>query len=454
VKVRDNDPIDVGHIRDFWKVLFTKIRQFTYANGGNIIMVQIENEFAYHHTCDKHYLQTLADIVHEFLGEIQLYTTDGASQGNLKCGNLKGKSYGIVDFPAGTNPTGAYHMQRNYNGGGPYSATEVWPGWFDNWGGNHHRQPASSSVFTLEKTLQMNGSLNFYMYIGGTNFGFTAGSTITTSYDYDAHLSEAGDMTWKYQEVLALIKKYRPTRTLDVKNSTKKNYGKVTFREGCSIFEAIDTLTFNSTKHETPIVMEELNVGYGFAVYRSHTNGGKLNCPIIADRGNILVDQKRIAIQTYGHTKDVDIPSGTLDILVENQGRGNGGFDHLKGLEKTPTLNGQDIKDWTSIGLDTDKVRGLPWKSTLPQNVPGFYRAKFQVDSIGDTFLNPTGWTRGIAWINGFNLGRYWLVGPQITLYIPAGVLKVGENELIVFELEHTSTVSGTMTLDDVHRIG
>jgi beta-galactosidase len=200
--------------------------------------------------------------------------------------------------------------------------------------------------------------------------------------------------------------------------------------------------------------MEELNVGYGFSLYRSKTNGGKLKCPTIADRANILVDEKRIDIQSRLHEREIVIPKGSLDILVENQGRWNSGHDHVKGLPKTPTLDGIEIKEWTSIGLDTSRVQSLPWKESVRvEGIPSFYRANFYVGEAHDTFLNPKGWTRGIVWVNGFNIGRYWTIGPQLTLYVPAGVLKVGENEVIVFEVEHTSSISGTMTLDDVHQI-
>jgi hypothetical protein len=454
--IRRNNPVYLAHIRDWWSVLFTKIKRFTYANGGNIIMVQIENEYAYSGTCDKEYLQALANMVTEYLGEVQLYTTDGP--GLVSCGGLRPTAFACVDFGAGTDPKEAFEKQRKYNEGGPYCATEVWPGWFDYWGQRHQRRGTEAVVKTLDLTLQLNGSINFYMYIGGTNFHMMngVGGGVTTSYDYDAQLSEVGDMRWKYQATLATIKKYRPVRTFDVKNSTKKNYGEVRFTQGCSVSDAAPVLSHNTTRHEDPIVMEELNVGYGFALYRTVTSGGGLNFTTksVADRASVIVGGKRIGvIQIYDNESLVEIPSGNLEILVHNKGRSSGGHDHLKGLEVAPTLNGVPIKDWVSIGFDTDKVQKLPWKSELPEDVPGFYRGVFTVDEIGDTFLNPTGWTHGVAWVNGYNIGRYWTIGPQLTLYVPAGLLKVGENEVIVFETEHPGKVNGTMTLDDVHQI-
>jgi beta-galactosidase len=201
--------------------------------------------------------------------------------------------------------------------------------------------------------------------------------------------------------------------------------------------------------------MEEMDVGYGFAMYRAHTpvKAGKLFCPAIGDRANIMVDRKRYWIEEFHGEFPVDIPEGVLEIFVENHGRANNAFDHLKGLSATPTLNGTHIKGWSSIGFDTNRVQKLPWKSEIPEDVPGFYRATFTVNEIGDTFLNPKGWTRGFAWINGFNIGRYWTIGPQLTLYVPAGLLKLGENEVIILELEHRGKITGIMSLDDFHEL-
>ena len=55
-------------------------------------------------------------------------------------------------------------------------------------------------------------------------------------------------------------------------------------------------------------------------------------------------------------------------------------------------------------------------------------------DEIVDTFINMEDWTKGVVWVNGINLGRYWNIGPQVTLYLPAPFLNPGTNEIIVFE--------------------
>jgi hypothetical protein len=463
--MRRSDPVFLGHVRDFWNVLLQKLRPSVYAHGGNIIMVQIENEYAYGTPCDKTYLRALANIVYDNFGkEIQLYTTDGNRLGSLECGSLRPEAYAIIDFAVGTDPLPGFEMMRKFNGGGPYAVTECWPGWPDFWGFKHDGKPTSKVIYTLDRILSLNGSVNFYMYIGGTNFGFMNGASmqsglwrgIVTSYDYDAPLSESGDMTWKYEKMLETIKKYRTNIPVyDVKNSTKKSYGRVRFTGGCSLFDAIPTLTFNSTKLEVPITMEDLNVGYGFVLYRTTTTGGVLWTGKVRDRANILVNEASVDLVVgHGQEKRVEIRSGNLDILVESLGHGNAPavFDP-KGLLDVPTVNNISIHEWTSIGLDMEKVTKLPWGPASPGKAPSFYRGTFEVDVAEDTFLNPTGWERGNAWINGFNLGRYWMIGPQVTLYIPGPLLRVGENELIIFENVNASVV-GTMSLDAVPRLG
>jgi beta-galactosidase len=308
------------------------------------------------------------------------------------------------------------------------------------------------------------------MYIGGTDFGYMnsaegeekgAWSPVTTSYDYDAMLSEIGDMTWKYQRTRETIQKYYPfTPKYVVKNNTKKSYGNVTFSEGCSILDALADLTYNSSTSTTPIPLQELNVGYGFGVYKTDLSygGGNLSLPWVRDEGIVIIGDKRIG-SIVGHGKEINttlpIPAGQIIVLVDIQGRPKIISDtNSKGLLHTPQLDGKELSErWTSIGLDTNRVTQLKWKTTLPTKIPAFYRTTFKVDEIADTFLNPTGWVRGVAWVNGFNLGRYWTIGPQLTLYVPAGLLHVGDNELIVFELVSDSESIGTMSFDDVHQL-
>jgi hypothetical protein len=459
----------MGHVTGYFKVLYKMVKPFLYINGGNIIMVQIENEYGYT-SCDKAYLQSLVDLAHKYLSpDVFLFTTDGSSEGALKCGSLKSAGvYPTIDFGV-EDPTDHFKLQRKFNDGhGPYVCSEFWVGWYDKWGDGHSTRSADSVADVLDKILALDANVNMYMYFGGTNFGYMNGGNgdwhsyggITTSYDYDAPLSEHADMTWKWTRVRDTIAKYVPNLPkYEVSNYTKKAFGNVTFQSAVTIWDAVDLIKTNVTKTEKPVKMEELGVGYGFALYRAKSGGGALTIPYLRDRASVYVDQKLQGIME-GHGKDgtIQVAAGNLDILLENEGRigfGLGGDIPQHGFIDGVLIDGKVVTDWENVGLDLKKIpKGFPekaWHSIpeLPSGCACAYRGFFHVDHPADTFLNPTGFVKGIAFVNGFNLGRYWATQkPQLTLYVPATFLVSGENELIIFELENKGPV-GTMSFDD-----
>ncbi|KAK8881118.1 hypothetical protein M9Y10_003847 [Tritrichomonas musculus] len=459
IKVRTSDTVYMKHVKDWFTVLFEKVAPYMYSKGGPIIMVQVENEYGFYPACDHNYMSQLADFTKEKLGDDTfLFTVDTPAQYALDCGTIKDKAFVTVDFGTG-DPTSHFEFQKQYNGHGPYVNTEYYPGWLDHWGEAHHKVSTDAVTSTLDKMLQMGGNVNFYMYIGGTNFGFYNGANgdrnsyqaDPTSYDYDAPLSEPGDMTWKYEKVKEVIKKYLDVKTLDVKNTTKRSYGKVQFTEGVSLFDALPTIAQRQSTTESPASFEALDCDFGFVLYEAEIKKkGHLRLPRANDRANVFINQKHVSsIQRSGET---DIPeSGTLDILVENLGRINygGDFVEYKGLIENPTLDNENIKHWGQFGFNLTNIANLKYSSTLPTKVPAFYRGHFNVDVVADTFLNPTGFTKGSVFINGNNIGRYWTIGPQLTLYVPQYFLHQGENEIVIFETESQADSIGTMSFDD-----
>ncbi|OHS97329.1 Beta-galactosidase [Tritrichomonas foetus] len=463
--VRSSNEVYMKHVTDWFTVLFGKLKPHMYHNGGNIILVQIENEYGSYSTCDQEYLGQLADLTEEILGkETQLFTTDGSGEGYLKCGSIISRAYATVDFGAG-DPTWAFELERTWNNGaGPYVNSEFYTGWLDHWGDQHHKTDAESISSSLDKMLSMGGSANMYMYFGGTNFYFYNGANggkdsyaiDPTSYDYDAPLSETGDMTWKYEKIREVAKKYFDVPDLDVHNSTKKSYGTLTFTEGISIYDALPTIGVAKAQADTPMTMEDLDVDYGFVLYQTNLgSGGELNIPHVKDRGYVFVNKERQCIIQHAEEKSCQIDGGNLDILVENMGRLNYGYDfwEKKGITDGVKLGDEEVTGWTMTGFNLTNIGELKFTSTLPTKVPSFYKAKFTVDELGDTFINPTGWIRGTVFVNNYNIGRYWNIGPQLTLYIPKYLLKVGENEIIVFDYESQFDSVPTMSLDDVHQI-
>jgi beta-galactosidase len=99
--------------------------------------------------------------------------------------------------------------------------------------------------------------------------------------------------------------------------------------------------------------------------------------------------------------------------------------------------------------LELDDIRKVKFSACKKDSIDGpvFLRGRFHVDEPAGTFLRCDKLAKGQAWINGFNLGRYWTsAGPQKTLYIPAALLKQGENELVIFETDAASEMRVELT--------
>ena len=306
----------------------------------------------------------------------------------------------------------------------------------------------------------MNASMNFYMFYGGTNFGWLAGANPSpyqpnpTSYDHDAPLTEAGDMTWKYKRIRDVISKYRTDiPSYDVKNTTKIAYGNVTLEERARLFDILDELAVTKKQNDKPMMFEDLDNDYGFVMYETETAGGWLEFGTVNDRVSIFVDRKPVDTLLRDKLKKVQIPAGKLQLLVEHLGRINVGWTTVdkKGIAAVK-LDGKEVTGWTMYTLplsNIDKVKFTKAKYGLE---PVFYRTTFEVNEVADTFLNPTGLQHGIVFINGVNLGRYWLWGPQLTVYVPAPYLKKGTNELIIFEVDSVADIDH-VSFDDTPQI-
>ena len=468
ITVRSSDPIYMKYVKTYFSELYRRLKPHMYHNGGNIIMVQIENEYGSYPKCDHEYLEQLCDLTEQLLGkETQLFTTDGASESYLKCGSIVDRAYATVDFGTG-DPTYQFELERKWNNGhGPFVNSEFYTGWLDHWGEKHHKVSTDSVVTSLDKMLSMGANVNMYMYLGGTNLHFYNGANggassyqpDLSSYDYDAPLSEAADMTWKYQKIREIAKKYIDVPDVDVYNFSKKSYGVIKFTEGVSLFDALDQIGNVKKKAKSPISMEELDVDYGFVLYQSKIkNNLTLNINHCKDRCYVFVNNKRQCIVQHAEEKicSLNDKSGDLDILVENMGRLNYGSDFFekKGIVGKVEVDGFELNDWNMIGFNLTNLSNiLTFTKELPTKVPAFYKGYFDVDEMADTFLNPSGWVRGTVIVNNYTVGRYWNVGPQLTLYMPKYFVKKGKNEIIVFDYESQFDTVPTMTLDDVHQI-
>lgn len=447
----------------FFDNLIPKLLPFQIEQGGPVIALQVENEYGSYGN-DKEYLEYLRDGLRKRGIESLLFTSNGTSDSMLRCGSLPGV-LSTVNF--GSDVKESFNSLRKFETG-PLMCTEFWNGWFDSWGEEHHTRSAEEAAQVLDEILAADSSVNIYMFHGGTNFGFMNGALsiksfqpITTSYDYDSALNEAGDMTDKYFAFKKIIAKYTDIPAgIEVANSLKKAFGKIQFTKTAKLMNNLDNLS-TAYNNKYPLTMEQLGQNYGFINYQTHIAGhypeAVLSIDGLCDRALVFTDGKMIKTIERNEPSEARFAVGVngtqLDILVENQGRVSYGLQigEQKGILKGVVLCGRYQFDWTMHPLPMNDLSNIKWVDTFDEEVPAFLKAEFFIDTPADTFLKLTGFMKGVVWVNEFNIGRYWNTkGPQKTLYVPASLLKKGINELVVFELEKANHEA---VFTDIHEI-
>ncbi len=450
--LRCNDPMYLQKVRPYYRELLTRIRPHLCTNGGKIIMVQIENEYGSYGD-DKEYLQAVADMYLEYGIDCQLFTSDGPCYWMLNGGTLP-QYLSVANF--GSHAEDAFRLLDDFRPHQPSMCGEFWCGWFDHWGEAHHTRTAEDILKDLHPMLDMGASFNFYMFHGGTNFGFTNGANHTgtayqptiTSYDYCSPLSEAGDMTETFFAVRdALSKATGCTPALDVENLPKAAYGTVALTQRAPLFDNLSAIG-RVTHHAAPLSMEEVGQDFGYILYSSVLRGPMESLPLhlehVHDLAWVYLDGKPAGIRARtGRMDDITIAlekgeTKKIDILVENCGRVNYGpklFDK-KGIFGGIRLGQQYHFGWDMTSMTMDDLSALTYTAEMTDDgMPAFLRGVFSIaDEPADTFVRLDGFHRGFVVVNGFNLGRFDNDrGPQKTLYVPAPILREGENEIIVF---------------------
>uniref|UniRef100_A0A8C6U5W3 Beta-galactosidase n=1 Tax=Neogobius melanostomus TaxID=47308 RepID=A0A8C6U5W3_9GOBI len=469
---------------DIWMgKLLPMIKPFLYQNGGPIITVQVENEYGSYFACDYNYLRHLTQLFRSHLGdEVVLFTTDGGSVGYLKCGAIQ-ELYATVDFGPGANVTAAFEAQRHVEPRGPLVNSEFYTGWLDHWGSHHSVVSADAVAKSLNEILLKGANVNLYMFIGGTNFGYWNGANEPyaaqpTSYDYDAPLTEAGDLTKKYFAIQNVIKMYHKIPEGPIPPTTPKfAYGTVFLQKLETVSSALEKLSYSGpVKSMFPLNFIELNQALGYVLYRTTlpVNCSKptpLSSPLngVHDRAYVSVDGVAQGILERYKTISINITGNAgsqVDILVENMGRINygRGINDFKGLVSNITLGADVLTGWTMYSLSIDQAvsqgllgRSLSTNPALPAklSLPTFYGGSFVIpdgipDLPQDTYIKLPNWTKGQIWINGFNLGRFWpACGPQVTLFVPSNILSTAApNNITVLELEAAPCSGGPCTVE------
>ena len=438
------------HVREYYKKLFEVLTPLQITKGGPILMFQVENEYGSYGE-DVEYMEALKQMMLDNGVEVPFITSDGPWSDQLSCGKVEGV---LQSANFGSKAELQFGILKKHVGDAPMMCMEFWVGWFDAWGDKkHHLGDPLEHAQDLEDILSM-GHVNIYMAHGGTNFGFMNGSNYydmltpdVTSYDYDALITEDGQLTAKYEAFKEVIGRF--VTIPEVEFTTKiqrKSYGRLMPVVKAGLFEVLEDIS-TPVENRYPQPMEKLGQNYGYILYRSELVRDKVIERIrllgANDRAKIYLDKEEVATlydrELLSEKKMNNETGDCLDILVENMGRVNYGamMEHQnKGIKGAVVINGHQHYKWKHYPIPLETVDNIPFNKGYTEGKPAFYKFSFDAEEIGDTFLDMTGFGKGCAFVNGFNLGRFWEIGPQRRLYIPGPLLKSGQNEIVLFETE------------------
>jgi beta-galactosidase len=460
IKLRTLDPYFVERVKLFMAEVGKQLSNLQLSKGGNILMAQVENEYGAYGT-DKPYIEAVRDIVKASgFNDLPLFQCDWSS--NFENNALDDLLW-TMNFGTGANIDEQFKRLKELRPETPLMCSEFWSGWFDHWGAQHETRSAKELVNGLKDMLDRHISFSLYMTHGGTSFGHWAGSNFPgyvpdcTSYDYDAPINEHGNVTPKFFEVRKLLENYLPKgATLPTIPDSIPTIAipSIALEEAAPIFDNLPTPQASEDIHS----MEYFNQGWGTILYRTKLTKSEgqqyIKITEAHDWTQVYIDGVRIGVlNRLKGEGSLPLPAvregAVLDILVEAMGRRNFGAGVLdyKGItEKVEIINEQgttELKNWQvySIPVDYAFAKNKTYNKTkIAENTPAYYRATFNLDKTGDTFLDMSKWKKGMVYVNGHNLGRYWEIGPQQTLYLPGVWLKKGVNEIIVLDMVGTAS--------------
>lgn len=465
IRLRENDPYFLERVDKFQKAVAEQVGDLTVANGGPIIMVQVENEYG-SYGIDKEYVANIRDMLRRNFGDkVTLFQCDWSS--NFLNNGLDDLIW-TMNFGTGANIDQQFAKLKQVRPDSPLMCSEFWSGWFDKWGANHETRPAADMIAGIDEMLSKGISFSLYMTHGGTNWGHWAGANSpgfapdVTSYDYDAPISESGQLTPKYHALRKTLAKYYDGKKLPAIPASIKavTVPEFTLTEVAPLFANLP-----EPKEDAELkTMEEYDQGFGSILYRTTlpalAAGSTLTVSDAHDFAQVFVDDKYIGkLDRRLGEKELTLPAvregAKLDILVEAMGRINFGraIKDFKGIVGEVTVTEPrgkhnftcKLKDWKVYNIedtyDTYTAIGefMPTEAFTPGadgRLPrGVYRGTVKVNKVGDTFLDFSTWGKGLVYVNGHPMGRIWEIGPQQTLYMPGCWLKKGENEILVFDI-------------------
>lgn len=475
MRIRCSDPGYMTAVESWWGKLLPMVRPYLSKTGGPIVAMQLENEYGYW-GYDPAYLEALRSLALGAFGEDcpLLFTSDGTFWPDLQAnGGLDGV---LRTANFGSDPGKRLQELRAAQPQGPLCNMEFWVGWFDAWGspiGKSYRA-AADVAGTLRETLMAQASVNIFVFHGGTSFGLCgAGANLSptgqyepqvTSYDYGGLLDEAGDVTEKYlrcREVIAEVLGEPKLLERTFPKAPRLRSAVLSLEASLSLADALPFVAGPAVSSSLPLPAEDIGIGHGYVLYRAKVPPGNLPLQVkpsaVRDYASIMLDGQVLGTMYRNFTgpdsREFAVQAGgRLEILVELMGRINfgpamlgerkglvGGGSVMLGSPSTGPV--RSLFGWEALPLPMADLSGLPWAqgfcSQEKTRGPRFFRYFLYVLEPADGFLALEGFRKGFAVVNGFNLGRYWEVGPQQTLYIPAPLLRRGQNEVIVFDIDH-----------------
>ena len=460
MRIRSSDAPYLQAVADYYDELLPRLVPRLLDKGGNILMMQVENEYGSYGE-DKDYLRAIRQMMLDRGVDCPLFTSDGPWRATLRAGTLIEEDLFVTGNFGSKADYNFAQMQEFFDEHGkkwPLMCMEFWDGWFNRWKEPIIKRDPEELAQAVHEVLKQ-GSINLYMFHGGTNFGFMNGCSArgvtdlpqVTSYDYDALLDEQGNPTPKYFAVQKMMETYYPEHP-QMKPLTKESFElrDIALSEKVSLFETLPNLA-QPVESLYPVKMEDLGQSYGYLLYRTEASWDadeeKIRVIDGRDRMQLFVDGKLMATQYQAEIgQDIFVArekkaTHRIDILMENMGRVNYGHKFLadtqrKGIRTGVCKDLHFLLNWQQYPLSFENTENIDFSKGWQPEQPAFYAFDFEMKALKDTYLDLSGFGKGLAFVNGVNIGRFWNVGPTLSLYIPHSLLKEGHNRIIIFETE------------------
>lgn len=471
IRLRSTDERFMSRVANYYQELLPRLAPLQVTQGGPVLMMQIENEYG-SYGMDKEYLKATKALMEAGGIEVPLFTSDGAWEEALDAGTLIDEDVFVTGNFGSRSKENAAVLQQYFADHGkkwPLMCMEYWDGWFNRWGEPVIKRDPADLAMEVKEMLKL-GSVNLYMFHGGSNFGFYNGCSAreekdlpqVTSYDYDALLTEAGEPTEKYYLVQQAIKEVCPDAwQAEPRTKTLKNLGRYPINKSVSFFQTKEQM-ITPVASAYPQTMEQLDANYGYLLYdlelKNYQRENKLKIVEVSDRVQVFVDGQLQEVATTALGAEMMLQPGAQEtmevaVLVENQGRVNYGYKFNNPSQAKGIRGGvmQDIHFHQGyrhypLTFAPEQIDKIDFTAGKNPEQPSFYAADFTLEEVADTFIDCSAYGKGVVLVNGFNLGRYWSKGPIHSLYCPKDFLKVGANQIVIFETEGVELTAVTFS--------